>query len=160
MEENDAEYTGSASCEFEIRVAALQAQSAFLVDQIVAAYPSQTCLELSGLKRRCGLTTSIVQAVAKLVKQTPSMTILVVCSGQAPATLMKFQLTQINEKIGAAVKILPASFVEKRLKQRGGWNKQFDLVIVDDFKFICFAKDLQSNAKTLVLCQTGTPPDK
>lgn len=157
MEESDINFTDSFDIGHEIRLAAHEAQVAFLIDQIIAAHPSQTCLELSGLKRRCGLTTSILRAVAKLVQQNPSISILVVCSGQAPAAKAKKELKQIDKKAAAVVEILSASFVEKQWTP-AEWNKQFDVVIVDDFKFIYFAKKLQSSAKTLVLCQTGMPP--
>jgi hypothetical protein len=130
------------------------------ISRILAAYPQQAHLEISGLSRRCGLTTGIAKAVSALTVRYPEISITIVVSGPVKGVAMENLLSDHNV-LSKTVTVYDAQTVLDKLKANptGQYIPNADVIIVDDFEYIGFSDELRKFAKTLVLCQTGLGPE-
>ena len=135
--------------ENELLKSILKVHHEHLIQKVLDACESpEPVVEISGLKRRCGLTTSIAHAVARL----KSGSVLIACLHEAPASDMRHMLDVLKPLV--SVDVNTAAEIEGSLNWWEGCV-DYDIIIVDNFKFIPFAQELRIYTKKLVLCQTG-----
>lgn len=135
--------------ENELLKSILKAHHEHLIQKVLdACESSEPVVEISGLKRRCGLTTSIAHAVARL----KSGRVLIACLDKAHASDMRRMLDVLKPLVSVDVQTAPE--IEGSLNWWEGCV-DYDVIIVDNFIFVPFARALQIYTKKLVLCQTG-----
>jgi len=104
--------------------------------------------------RRTGLSTSILFAIDELIN-FQSASILLVCASQRDVENSSKTLARISHKAASKTQIYSFYDIRRKLQQRGGWAREYDLIIIDDHEFFDLRKELRKNTKRTILCQTS-----
>jgi hypothetical protein len=125
-----------------------------VTNRILEAYVENQPKTLIHAERRTGLSTSILFAICELTNSQPA-SVLLVCSDQRQVEESSRIIAGISHKATSQTEIYSFHTIRRKLQQRGGWSREYDLIIIDDHEFFDLRKELRKNTKKMILCQTS-----